>query len=693
MGRVVIAAVLVALVAAIAILCAKQIPENPISSPGSKIDPPAMYVSSEGHEGDSGDSSGDADEDEYEPDDGDASEEPDDSSQDDSEGSEEPDDSSQDDSVGSGDGGSEESEGDGSGDSGADSADGSGSSDGTGSGDSSDSVIGGGEEGSGGGEGNDPQEEDEPTGYGISTNLGDYTAISTGTKSPNLYGFSYSSRSGFDQDTNLLWFYAMPNSYTPDGYSVRVEYSNELTGGEMVEVESDNYIYSVELEKTDGFETTVRLTLVTQSGVDTSCVVEYSIVYNGREAPTISVNLTEGQVILTSEYDLVVSAADCDGNTIYSSNIQVYLDGELQSDHSATSPYTYKIDVSANMTDDETSHVVTVVATDYSSEEVSTTVSYNIVYRLSAFGEEIGEVTFTIDATTVGLGVVDTFTVTLHKDYPFAYDMMTALEENGYEVECSGPVDLDDPESSGWSNYYLERLQSDSLRNQSVPDRLWNKILDDKLNLTGISYKNSLGEMDYTSVSGWIYTVNGTSAGQSLGSYNPVDGDEVMLIFEIAGGKEVGYAGAGSNEGALSTYNAIWIGGEEILQYDLVCYQVVEEPTCTSTGLARWVDAVELAYDEANDTDTISKYESFSDVEGGEPNGQYITLETTDHEWELDTANCIEPTESKDGVKAYKCSICGETKEEVWEYEGSEGSGEDSGEEDGGEDGSGSSEG
>ena len=653
-GRAAVAAILITIVAAIAIFCTRQIPENPIDSPGAQIDSPTMYVSSEGTEGDADDPSGEESEED----------ESDDEPQDEQDPEEE-DAASEEVSTASSEDGVEASSGD--------AADGSGTAsrtDGSSSGDAG--STGTGAVVVGGGEGTNPQEEDEVTDYGISTNLGEYTAISTGTKSPNLYGFSYSSRSGFDQDTNLLWFYAMPNSYTPDGYTVRVEYSNELTGSEMVEAESDDYIYSIELEKTDGFETTVRLTLVTQAGVDTSCVVEYTVVYNGREAPTVSVNLTEGQVILTSEYDLVVSATDCDGNTIYSSNIQVYLDGELQSDHSASSPYTYKIDVSANMTDDETPHVVTVVATDYSSEAVSTTVSYNIVYKLSAFGEEIGEVTFTIDATTVGLGVVDTFTVTLHKDYPFAYDMMLALEENGYEVECTGPSDLDDPESSGWSNYYLARLTSDAFRNQSVPERLWNKILDDKLNLTGISYKNSLGEMDYTSVSGWIYTVNGTSAGQSLGSYNPVDGDEVMLIFEIAGGKEVGYAGAGSNEGALSTYNAIWIGGEEILQYDLVCYQVVEEPTCTSTGLARWVDAVELAYDEANDTDTISKYESFSDVEGGEPNGQYITLEMTDHDWEIDTANCIAPTASKDGIKAYKCSICGETKEEVWEYEGTD---------------------
>ena len=658
-GRAAVAAILIAIVAAIAIFCARQIPENPIASPGAQIDPPTMYVSSEGSEGDADDASGEENEDE----------------EDDSEDEQDPEEEdavSEDASTASSEDGAEGSSGDVADGSGAD-----GSSSGSGSSGTGGTIV-------GGGEGTNPQEEDEATGYGISTNLGDYTAISTGTKSPNLYGFSYSSRSGFDQDTNLLWFYAMPNSYTPDGYSVRVEYSNELTGGEMVEVESDNYIYSIELEKTDGFETTVRLTLVTQAGVDTSCVVEYTVVYNGREAPTVSVNLTEGQVILTSEYDLVVSATDCDGNTIYSSNIEVYLDGELQTDHSASSPYTYKIDVSANMTEDETPHVVTVVATDYSSEAVSTTVSYNIVYKLSAFGEEIGSVTFTIDATTVGLGIVDSFEVTLHKDYPFAYDMMLALEENGYEVECSGPSDLDDPESSGWSNYYLARLTSDAFRNQRVPQRLWSKILDDKLNLTGISYKNSLGEMDYTSVSGWIYVVNGTSAGQSLGSYNAVDGDDVQLIFEIAGGKEVGYAGAGSNEGALSTYNAIWIGGEEILQYDLVCYQVVEEPTCTSTGLARWVDAVELAYDEDNGTDTITEYQSFSDVEGGEPNGQYITLEMTDHDWEIDTANCIEPTASKDGVKAYRCSICGETKEEVWEYEGT-----DAG--DGGEDGESSS--
>ena len=616
LGMAAVVAALVLLVVAIALICTREIPADPIESPGDTFASQTMYVSPQGQEGSSEGSDGD-----------------DNQQQQDSKQSDKLDEKLDQLDTGSGT---------------------SGGSSGTGNG------------GSGNGEGHG--QSDTPTSAGISTNIGEFESLSTKTRAPNPLGFSPSTRSGFDQSNDLLWFYAAPNSLTPDGYSVKVEYSSSLTGGSFIAADaSEHDMYSIKVQKSDGDKTNVRMTLITQSGTATNIVANFTIEYNGRKAPTIEVNLTQGQVIETDNYDLYVKAYDCDGSAIYNDNVEVYLDGEKQQS-SGGDPIPYTLDVAKNMTGDDTEHTVVVKATDYSAEKASTTLTYQIIYRHVPYGAEIGTAYMTIDATTVGLDVVDSFEVTLHKGYPFAYDMLQAMDSRGYGVESKGPSDSSDPESSGWSDFYLSRLSGSMFSGQDVPERLWNKIQDDKINLSGVSSSNSLGEVDYTSLSGWIYVVNGTSYAKSLGGYTPVDGDNVTLIFEIAGGKEVGYPT--QSAGALSTYNATWIGGKETLNYNLTVYQVVEEATCTSEGRARWVDATEYEYDEANGTDTISKYGGWGDSQGGALNEQWVTIPVTDHSWEVDWGRCIEPTETKDGVKAYYCTVCGTTKEETWHWEG-----------------------
>ncbi len=619
-GRIAVVAALALLLTAIAFLCAKEIPGNPITSPGSAFASQTMFVSPQGQQGNSEGSDGDDDQDQQQQQDPKQS------------------DQQLDDLLNQIDSGS-------------------GTSGGTGG--TSNSGGGSGGNGSQGNGQNDP-----PTGAGISTNLGEFESLSTKTRSPNPYGFSPSTRSGFDQENDQLWFYAAPNSMTPEGFSVKVEYSSSLNGNSYEEVESSgNNMYSIKVQKVDGDKTDVRLTLLTQSGSATNLVVNYQIEYNGRKAPTIEVNLEQNQVITTDYYDLRVKARDCDGGTIYNDNVEVYLDGEKQQSGGGD-PIDYTINVGKNMTADDTEHTVVVKATDYSTEKASTTLTYQIIYRHVPYGAEIGTAYMTIDATTVGLGVVDSFEVTLHKGYPFAYDMMQVLDRRGYGVECSGPSNTGDPEDGKWGDYYLSRLTGSMFSGQNVPERLWNKVQDDKLTLTNTSYSNSLGELDYTNISGWIYVLNGTSSSKTLGDFNPVDGDNLTLIFEIAGGKEVGYPSVGA--GTLATYNAIWFGGKETLEYNLVVYQVVQKATCNATGLARYVDQVEFDYDQKNETDTISKYGSFSDQQGGPINGQYIMLPTTEHDWQVDWSRCIEPTQTEDGVKAFVCSVCGDRKEEVW---------------------------
>lgn len=62
----------------------------------------------------------------------------------------------------------------------------------------------------------------------------------------------------------------------------------------------------------------------------------------------------------------------------------------------------------------------------------------------------------------------------------------------------------------------------------------------------------SLGEFDYTSGSGWMYSVNGSFPNYGFADYFPQDGDVVRVCFTLALGRDVG--GGDSTGGSSSDF-------------------------------------------------------------------------------------------------------------------------------------------
>lgn len=86
-----------------------------------------------------------------------------------------------------------------------------------------------------------------------------------------------------------------------------------------------------------------------------------------------------------------------------------------------------------------------------------------------------------------------------------------------------------------------------------------------------------IGQFDYTSCSGWLYTVNGIFPMEGMDTYYLKDGDTLTLLYSLAGGWDVGASGAGENNQAGYCIQAV--------NGTLVTNHVWEEDQCVCCGL------------------------------------------------------------------------------------------------------------
>ena len=140
-----------------------------------------------------------------------------------------------------------------------------------------------------------------------------------------------------------------------------------------------------------------------------------------------------------------------DGSPIYTSHLQVSMDGELLKNPtgSAASGYEYVLRFSAPLVGDEREYTLRILAWDDAGNSAMRTVK--IVYQTVSEGDDIGEATIRIDATTVGLGIVDEETVRIKQGDTAAQTVLQMLEDCGYEAGYDGLA-----EKNG--GFYLMRI-------------------------------------------------------------------------------------------------------------------------------------------------------------------------------------------------------------------------------------------
>ena len=155
---------------------------------------------------------------------------------------------------------------------------------------------------------------------------------------------------------------------------------------------------------------------------------------------------------------------------------------------------------------DEKLYYVTVLAVDDQNGKNSAWQRYSIRYLSTAQGDVTGQATVILDATTVGLDVMDTITVDVKAGDTAADVVEAALDSYGYSVEASRG-----------GSYYLSRIYRSGSFDGSIPDTLAQILETDGFVIQPTYNSDSLGDRDYTSGSGWLCYMNGVSITQSMG--------------------------------------------------------------------------------------------------------------------------------------------------------------------------------
>lgn len=383
----------------------------------------------------------------------------------------------------------------------------------------------------------------------------------------------------------VLTFYAYP-SVTEEIYTVKAVVTNSATPGNGLVLKSDDGIH---YEAPLVLNETTTITLYLKENGDNIAYVRYQIRYEtekadentpevGENPPTIITNL-DGYTDLMETQDFIfwVSArTNPEGDPIYSNQIEVWLNDELLTKQTGDSRPEYQLHFEPPNVGDYAQYTVKVRAWDGRGN--STMKVYTVNYHTVSEGDYLGEVTLLLDATTVGLGIIDSATYEIVQGDTAAGVVIRFLEEYGYDAVYDGSANI---------GFYLRSIsRGDLCRSASVPEKLWNMILRDGIQLSGHSDRDSLGEYDYTMGSGWMYSINGSIyPGRGLSDYPLSSNTTIYLRFTLAYGKDIGgFDATGQGIGSLSSYCGIWVGGGYVpLTHDFQETGRIE-PTQTEDG-------------------------------------------------------------------------------------------------------------
>lgn len=321
-------------------------------------------------------------------------------------------------------------------------------------------------------------------------------------------------------------------------------------------------------------------------------------------------------------------------------------------------------------------------------------------------GQKTGNATIYVDMTVLGLGVVDSLKYEVLADEPVSYVIAKAL----LGLDTGEPFGTA-KETFGWSGryegtldigFYLASLTTghtaNALEGSTWPGSTEEEVLaaiDDRFGKgTGLAtlwrciYRNGLnkssgsggtfGEFDYTSGSGWMYSIGGTTyyPGQSMSAVYLQDGDSLTVRFTLAQGWDVGGGspGYGSTVGyCVSAVNGSFhishqmetIAGENGTELHVChCCGIVQDCVHENMTYVDLEDGTHIQY--CNDCKTAigdPAEHIWDQNSAAEVHACTVCGAEEDHIWkEVAGSNTATCTES--GTRSVRCVICEAVKEE-----------------------------
>lgn len=329
-------------------------------------------------------------------------------------------------------------------------------------------------------------------------------------------------------------------------------------------------------------------------------------------------------------------------------------------------------------------------------------------------GQKIGDATIYVDMAVLGVGVVGPIPYEVLADEPISYVVAKAImgKDTGEPFGAATKGTLHWRGDYGGTldtGFYLRSLNTD-YHADALEDAVWPGSTEEEVldaidarfgAGTGLAvlwrclYRNGLnksagsgstfGEFDYTSGSGWMYSIGGSYyPGQSMSAVHLRDGDVLTLRYTLAYGWDIG--GGSDNYGNVVGYCAEGRNGTIYVSHR---WETAEDPdgsiryVCRCCGMVQDCPHAHMTYKDLEDGTHILLCEDCQAAIGdplphnwtydaGDTEDSHVCAEcgaTEQHFWKevegTNTATCTEP-----GVRIVKCSICGMEKEEEVEAKG-----------------------
>ena len=453
-----------------------------------------------------------------------------------------------------------------------------------------------------------------------------------------------------------------------------------------------------------------------------SFTIDIPYKHKGTKSIDIDLNL-EDQDEIPNEVitNLKVSAQgkDAAGNAVSISAkgtnefIQVSLDGieAVDPTHSGDT-WEYGLIPSNPETGDRNEHTLYVYAEDaYGNwgEEKLTLIGFRVEP-----GQKIGDATIYVDMTVLGVGVVGPIPYEVLADEPISYVVAKAImgKDTGEPFGAATKGTLHWRGDYGGTldtGFYLRSLNTD-YHADALEDAVWPGSTEEEVldaidarfgAGTGLAvlwrclYRNGLnksagsgstfGEFDYTSGSGWMYSIGGSYyPGQSMSAVHLRDGDVLTLRYTLAYGWDIG--GGSDNYGNVVGY---CVEGRNGTIYVNHRWETAEDAdgsvryVCRCCGMVQDCPHAHMTYKDLEDGTHILLCEDCQAAIGdplphnwtyaaGDTEDSHVCVEcgaAEQHFWKevegTNTATCTEP-----GVRTVRCSVCGMEKEEEAEAKG-----------------------
>ena len=320
-------------------------------------------------------------------------------------------------------------------------------------------------------------------------------------------------------------------------------------------------------------------------------------------------------------------------------------------------------------------------------------------------GQKTGTATIYVDMTVVGLGIVDSVRYDVLADEPISYSIAKAVfgmdlgepygaakDTLGWKARYTGTLD---------AGFYLQSL-TPGIVGKGLDGSAWNQYGSNEAEIlaaidarfgkgTGLAtlwrcyYRNGLnksgtsggtyGEFDYTSGSGWLFSLDGVYyPGLSMCQYSLEDGDVLTLRYSLAYGWDVG--GGTQGYGNTAGYCVTALNGSYTINHRM---ETVEQSDgslvyqCHCCGLIEACAHQNTVYNDLGDGSHIEFCNDCRTMIGDPEEHIWDQQETAhvcsacgcseEHRWkEVEGSNTATCTEG--GMRTKLCTICSKVVEE-----------------------------